>query len=170
MATNYDELRRSFDNILKELDDICKSIDDLTDFEQNYYMKNGTKHAAPSIKPPIAPSSPRNNRIYERYKKQISLDQNLESTKQLRDFSPPKIKISPSSTKRKQHRLPDDKKSTPLLNSVIGSAASFFLSSDLKQQSLTTNETPPHHHQLPMTTKLHDYVNFQVLIRINEAI
>ena len=52
MATNYDELRRSFDNILKELDDICKSIDDLTDFEQNYYMKNGSTSTKPPPPPP----------------------------------------------------------------------------------------------------------------------
>lgn len=159
MATNYDELRRSFDNILKELDDICKSIDDLTDFEQNYYMKNGNR-ASTSTKPPraaaaaaVTSSTPRNNRIYERYKKQFS----LESRPKIRDdYSPPKLKNSPSS--RKHHRLPDDKKSTPLLNSVIGSAASFFLSSDLNHSSPINVETSPpsssSNPQLPMTTKL----------------
>lgn len=90
--TNYEELRRSFDNILKELDDICKSIDDLTDFEQNYYLRSSSVRPQPpqslNISKPIANKptepvisnasrSPRTNRIYERYKKQFSLDQQV---------------------------------------------------------------------------------------------
>lgn len=150
MMTNYDELRSSFDNILKELDEICKSIDDITDFD-NYYMRRG--RGASGV--PTS-SSPRDDRVYERYKKQFTTNQEETAPETVPEI---RTKLKTSHSQKRRHRLPDDKKSTPLLDNVIGSAASFFLSSDVAPAS--SMATPQFDEQ--QLQQHRDYVNTEAI-------